>query len=152
MPTTYNHPANNDGPWYRVYGDELVITNPTRQYATGDVVKGPNLGAGAKITGARVANDILDNNAAPTLTGVWEVTDGTTTVALVTNTAAQLHASSVTDLNNAAAYGYVIPSAGFWAQYRFTAANATPINGVLRAGVRVSGMCYSGEDPARPTG
>lgn len=152
---TVTHYSHSDGPWQRVNHDQIVVKQATRIYANGDIVKGPILGIGAIITADTcVANDQLDSDGTPAAVGVLEVTDGSTTQALVNVSASTLGAAAggVTFLNVPGALGWVAPTAGYWIQFRITTGPDVGVTGVVRFAVGVTAQNYNRDDPTRPTG
>ena len=153
---TYRNGIHLDGPWYRTCGEHLCWKETTsRTYANGDIILGPHLARGTMIKDSIVANSEVDSNAAPTATGVLElVKSGETPVVLVNVAAATLGVDDgITRGNTQAGVAHVVPSAGWYVQFRFTAAFATQKAGTMRFGLDLSGHVPSvGGDPTAPTG
>lgn len=149
----YTEPSAYDGPWYRPYSDRLICRTTSRTYANGDKVRLFNVGMGVKFGDGLALNDELDTNAAPTMTGVIRVTNGTTTKKLISITAATLGtAGGATRVNEIEGLGFVTPALGYWVEFVVTGAVATAGAGILAVDLGVTGLCFKGEDPTRPTG
>jgi hypothetical protein len=153
MATTYTERPFYDGPLGRAYADTFTFRSPTREYATGDIIKLRQIARGTKLGLCTVTNQELDEDGSPTLTGVLELEHGTEdAVPLVSCAAATLGADDgVTHTNNDDALGYTTQQHGWWLQFRFTAANADPKTGILAFNVPVVSALY-GNDPSAPTG
>lgn len=153
--TTYNTTAVNHN-IYPVGSAPVWLMVPrqtARTYANGDKIIGPNIERDLKICDAIVGNEELDSDGSPTATGKLRVTDGTTTVNVVSVAAATLGADDgITRLNVDDALGYVIPSRGFWFEFVFDAAFATAAEGVIVFGIEFSPLMFGGEGPLVPSG
>src|SRR5690606_31566326 len=129
---TFTEIYNKDGAFYHpTGGGPLAGRTTSREYDDGDVVKLHQIERDTKIGNATLSASAMDVHATPTMTAVLELTDGTTTVALVSMSAATIGAGGVEQLTNPAALGYVVPSRGFWLQIRITAAPATVAAGIF---------------------
>jgi hypothetical protein len=154
---TYTEKSFNEGPfWHPTAPFPLVFRTTSRTYANGDIVKLAKVERDTKILTAFYGGDRLDTNGAPSAAGQLELYDGTTTVALIALTTELSSATAASrtrfGLTNPDAVGYVVPTRGFWLQFRFTAALATAAAGVFGAGILGAGCMFGSESPLRPTG
>lgn len=155
---TYTEAYNKDAPFYHPTGGGSPYAGITtsRELANGDIIKLQQVERDTKIKDAVVGASRQDTHATPTLAGVLELTDGTTTVALVTCGVTVLGSATASDrvarLNNPAAVGYIVPSRGFWLQFRVTAGPATVAAGTIGFAVESTNVMYGNESPVRPTG
>lgn len=155
---TYTELSFNEGPfWHPTAPFPLVTrTQTSRTYANGDIVKLFKVAQDTKILCAFFGSDRLDTNGAPTVAGQLELYDGTTTVALAALSTQMSSATAASrtfiGLTNPDAVGYVVPTRGFWLQFRFTAALATAAAGKFGAGILGAGAMFGLESPLRPTG
>lgn len=154
---TYEEKYFKDAPFYHpVGGGPLAGRTTSRAYANGDIVKLHKVERDTKMGDAVVGPDRLDTNGAPSATGVLELTDGTTTVELVTLSIANLSsataATRMARTTNPASIGLVVPTRGFWLQFRFTAVFATAAAGQLGFSVSRTNVTTGDESPLAPTG
>lgn len=154
---TFDEAYYKDAPFYHPTGGSAMAGRTTaRSYANGDIVRLHKVERDTKIGDAVVAPDRLDTNGTPTATGELELYDGTTTVSLVslttTNLGSATAASRMARTTNPASIGYVVPTRGFWLQFRFTAAFATAASGSLGFSVQRTNVLTGAESPLVPTG
>lgn len=151
---TYEEVYFKDAAFYHpTGGGPLAGRTTSRVLANGDVVKLHKVERDTKIADAVLSVPILDAHATPTATGQLELTDGSTTVALVAVSTALAATGGIARLSNAAALGYVVPSRGFWLQFRMLTAVATaPSAGVIGFAVNRTNVLSGAESPLAPTG
>lgn len=154
---TYTELQFNQSAWYLPTGGPGVAgQSASRTLANGDIIKFDQIQKDTKIMGLTVGSDRLDTNGTPTMTGVWEITDGTTPLTLCTTTTAN-HGSAtasarVARLDVPSMIGYVVATAGYWLQFRVTAALATAAAGKVYYELALSARMNPGEGPHAPTG
>lgn len=136
-------------------GGPLAGRTTARTYGNGDVVKLHKIERDTKLGDLVVASDRLDTGAAA-MTGVVEVTDGTSPITLATLPTTFFGSATasqrVARLDNPAALGYVIPSRGFWLQIRITAGPAAAASGQMAFSLDRTNVVTGGESPLAPTG
>lgn len=147
--TTHINEANNYPARFPLKEDFLACEEADRTYAEDDVVKGPKIAKGVKITDAIVASDELDSNGAPTMTGTLRLNNGTTQQNLVTVSAVSFGAAGgqVTRLNVPDGFNFVVPADGYWLEFVVDAAVATAASGRLAFGVAITNNLWGSELP-----
>lgn len=154
---TYDETYFKDAPfWHPTGGGTPAGQTTARVYANGDIVRLHKLERDQKVMEVTLGCDRLDTNGAPTLAFVFELTDGTSPITLATMIAASVGsataATRIFRLDNPLAIGYVVPTRGFYLQFRATAGPATGASGKLYFAVRTSSVLTGSESPLRPTG
>jgi len=124
----------------------LVASGPLRHAvaanpAANDTFKFEQVPVGVRIEDAIMSSSDMDTHATPTATMRAYISDGTTTVDLIGSASSPStipQAGGVARLDQQAALGYVVPSAGFYLYVEFEATAATFAAGTIAAAVITS--------------
>lgn len=154
---TYTEVYYKDAPFYHpVGGPQFAGVTTSRTLANGDIILLNKVERDAKLMDVVLGSSRQDTNGTPTLAGVFELTDGTTPIVLatlaITFFGSATAATRIARLDNPLAIGYVVPSRGFYLQFRITAGPATGAAGICYFAARFTNVLYGNESPLRPTG
>lgn len=150
---TYTAKPFLEGAHYSRVGTQFAYREPTRIYATGDILKLLYVERDTKIMWAALGASQLDSNGASAVTATLRLNNGSTQVNIVVAPATTLRAATggVTALSEQAALGYIVPARGYWLEVLF-GTFTTAVTGIVSVSLQMSNVMYGTESPLAPTG